>query len=718
MFSMTCRCFIVFAISLLALSPIAFYFKLPLLFYRFDGTYLLIIAHMQKTWASSRLDFVSNPLQGIGGLALPQHVLLDPALWLTAHLSPSAGPVVAMVWYAASLAVAICWLAARLGVSALTATTAAWIGLLIALPYIYTPPGFDFLAGVPSFAWLILIQIAAILLFLDVGRGPAAADAARIAGIVLVYGYQIHEMPHFVPVTLVFVAFFGIVCFVAAESWRERLIKGIAALMLAGLALAVYGRLIYGMYGFAKPTFFWYEFFPVRIGLRDQSFLITHEAKWPAFLIYGLAAVGAVHAGLWGNRVFRVFGWGFLLFVLGELALILLIGETWKGPRPAYVDIFAYPLYCVFAAHVLAVALRRLGAGLSSPRRRTAIALVASGLPWLVLIDAATPPLERPLARNLNPFIWPPAETPVSRLLAADVALRPGAVFRGRVASIAGSDYDPQWVKVPFVNQHNYDGMSLFFSGNDHRMYGLWYYDVPTLLESNQFSSPFFHLVNARLLNAPGALDIRSYETQSVPNDRVMALLGVRYLISDKWLPGRIPVLEHRFVESRDLFVYSVPDTNVAGYAATQTRRADNAREAIALLADPLVNLRQLAVLTPDEPLVSGPGAPALVETSHSSLVVERGGYRVEATSPGTSLLVLPIEYSHCLRPQLTGATEATPPRLLRVNLTMAGILFTGSVNGRLVLRYGPFSSGCRLADWHDADVLRIGEVREWPAPR
>ena len=76
---MAYRHFMVFAISLLALSPIAFYFKLPLLFYRFDGTYLLILAHMQKTWASSPLAFVSNPLQGIGGLALPQHVLFDPA---------------------------------------------------------------------------------------------------------------------------------------------------------------------------------------------------------------------------------------------------------------------------------------------------------------------------------------------------------------------------------------------------------------------------------------------------------------------------------------------------------------------------------------------------------------------------------------------------------------------------------------------------------------
>jgi hypothetical protein len=263
-------------------------------------------------------------------------------------------------------------------------------------------------------------------------------------------------------------------------------------------------------------------------------------------------------------------------------------------------------------------------------------------------------------------------------------------------------------VQAPFITQHNYDGMNLFFSGNDHRMYGLWYYGIPTLLELNQFSSPFFHLVNARLLNAPDTKDLRSYETQSIGNDRIMALLGVRYLLSDKLLPDRTPVFHYRLVEGRDLYVYSVPGANTAGYAVTQTQRAADGREAIALLAKPSFDPRTTAVLTTQEEL------PPLVPVGASSLTIERGGYRIEADSPGTSLLVLPIEYSHCLRADLT-TTSATPPRLVRANLTMAAILFSGRMRGSLVLRYGPFSANCRLADWHDAEALRIDEARDWP---
>src|SRR5262249_43482739 len=212
-------------------------------------------------------------------------------------------------------------------------------------------------------------------------------------------------------------------------------------------------------------------------------------------------------------------------------------------------------------------------------------------------------PLERPLVRDVNPFIWPPAETPVTKFLAGEIAVRPGSAFRGRVASVAGSDYDPQWASGPFISQHSYDAPNLLFTRNDHRMYGLLYYGIPTLFETNQFSSPFFHLVNARLLNVPGARDFRSHETQSIVNDRIMALLGVRYLLSDKLLPERAPVLSYHLTQGRDLHIYSVPDTNVAGYAATRVRRATSGQDAIALLADPAFDPRSTAVLTASDEL-------------------------------------------------------------------------------------------------------------------
>ena len=716
--------FAIFAASLLVLSPLAFQSKWPLVFYRFDGIFLLIFATMQKTWSLGGWSFTSNPLQGIGGLELPQHtILLDPGLWLAVSLPPSIGPTAAMTFYAALLAVTTCWLGTRMGLDALTSVAGAWIALLLAFPYVYPSLGFDFLWGVPAYVPLVFLDIAAFLLLLDFGKGSRSADLARFSGIAGICAYQLIEYPNFAPVSGIVLFFFGVVALLMASSMRERLIKLAGAAVLTALALAVFGRLVFGIYGFAKPTFFWYEFFPRPGNLRDLTFFIADHSRWPAWLVYGVSLLGAIHAAFLGSAAIRPIARALLGFVGINLALNLLLVDGWKGPRIAYIDIFAYPLYCLFAAYGVAVALRwpplvdfwrrRMADFDAMPwlQKGAVHALAVSVVPWLVLIDYAPAPLDRPLVRNRNPFIWPPKETPVTKLLAAEVGLRPGSPFRGRVASIAGSDFDPAYVSAPFINQHNYDGMGLFYSGNDHRMYGLWYYGIPTLLECNQFSSPFFHLVNARLLNAPSTKDLRSYETQSIVNDRIMALLGTRYLLSDKVLPDRAPDLKHRLVEGRDLYVYSVPAANVAGYSVTQVRRAANAQDAIAWLADPAVDLTTAAVLTTPGHL------PPLVPASGSRLIVERGGYRLEAESPGTSLLVLPVEFSRCLTATLT-STGPTPPRLLRANLTMAAVLFSGRVEGTLRLRYGPLSSGCRIEDWREAEALHLGDARDWPQSR
>src|SRR5262249_25196496 len=342
---------------------IAFHPKFRLVFYRFDGTYLLILAAMQKKWSNAGLDFTSNPLQGIGGLELPQHNLIDPALWLTAHLPVSIGPTAAMTFYAVLLAATICWLATRLGMAPLPTIFAAWLWPLLALPYIYPSLGFDFLWGDPTYIMLIAFNTAAILLFLDLGRGPLVADVGRFVAIAAVCAYAFLQFPNFAPVSLIVLAFFGVVVIALAASMRERWIKVAAATALGGLAVAMFGPLIYGLYGFAKPTFFWYEFFSRPGSLRDLTFFIAYYSRWPAWIVYGLSLAGALHAALRGNETMRPMARGFLTFILVNLALILVFNEGWKGPRITYIDIYLYAFYCVFAVHAIAAAAESLKLG-------------------------------------------------------------------------------------------------------------------------------------------------------------------------------------------------------------------------------------------------------------------------------------------------------------------------------------------------------------------
>src|SRR5262249_32584996 len=115
--------------------------------------------------------------------------------------------------------------------------------------------------GGPNYVPLILQDTAIFLLFLDLGRGPRSADVARFVAIAGISAYQVVQYSIFTPVSVVALIFFGFVAVFAAASRRERFIKLGAAAVLAAVIFGLFGGLLIGIYGFAKPAFFWYEFF-------------------------------------------------------------------------------------------------------------------------------------------------------------------------------------------------------------------------------------------------------------------------------------------------------------------------------------------------------------------------------------------------------------------------------------------------------------------------
>jgi hypothetical protein len=100
-----------------------------------------------------------------------------------------------------------------------------------------------------------------------------------------------------------------------------------------------------------------------------------------------------------------------------------------------------------------------------------------------------------------------------------------------------------------------------------------------------------------------------------------------------------------------------------------------------------------------------------LAAGSLQSLTVENGpSLHVKATSSGRSLLVLPFEYSHCLRLKETGSTA----RLIPVNLQQTGLLFDGSADVEIDYRFGPLANPtCRGADLARMDALHVHDALE-----
>jgi hypothetical protein len=102
-----------------------------------------------------------------------------------------------------------------------------------------------------------------------------------------------------------------------------------------------------------------------------------------------------------------------------------------------------------------------------------------------------------------------------------------------------------------------------------------------------------------------------------------------------------------------------------------------------------------------------------LVQATGGKMFFERGAIRVQAENRGYSLLLLPLQYSHCLV-----LSEGAKAKLLPANLAQTAVLFQGSIDLRIYFEYGLFRPGCRRQDLADLAELGIfdegGTAASW----
>jgi hypothetical protein len=307
-------------------------------------------------------------------------------------------------------------------------------------------------------------------------------------------------------------------------------------------------------------------------------------------------------------------------------------------------------------------------------------------------------------------YPYPPAETPIVALVRKEIALAPGDVFRGRAATFTGLRIEEP---IDWFALHAIDTSLVRQVGNDHRMVGLWYFDIPTLFEYSQFISPAFYALTKSGLARQDDRQMRTVMTLRRVEPRLLRMLGVRHLITDAPVeaPARLRLSVGTDADA-ELYLYELDDVNVGDYSPTRQRRYVRARDMLAALSGP--GFAPRAEVVTDIELPS-----ELVGASAARLSVGKGFFRVSARSPGRSVLVLPLEYSHCLK--LESAEPTAQARLFRANLLLTGILFSGTLEATLTYFAGPFRNpGCRIEDARDMETLDIkaaSSVYGRPAP-
>jgi hypothetical protein len=454
---------------------------------------------------------------------------------------------------------------------------------------------------------------------------------------------------------------------------------------------------------------------------------VLHQLLAPVRLLIGGGLVGAVYALFTGSVYVRRMACGLLL----AETMYLMIGVVnylhtfWFAPSISYFEMFLFPYFaftlCYLALQPVGRALSLLigrvpalyrAASLGSPILGGLIAL----LPWTVAADLGQ--AAQRAAPNNYPYATPrsEAETEITRLLRREIALSPGAPFRGRVATAIGKMLPAEKDWRLYSNLEN---LSVLATGNYHEGPGLWQDSIPTLMEYGAYKSPPYFVIMRRFFTAPDDLVVRNIVgIRNVDDRRMLRLLGVRFLLTDVPIEGaheeaRVPIAisqktRERSAWARDLpdfnlYLYELARPNLGQYSPTTVRVVPSADAALTELADPQFDPAEIA-------LTSTPLPAGLVPARFDALTLGKGEITVRAHSTATSLLVLPFEFSKCLSLRVQKVGESV--RLVRIDLLLTGVLFAGDLDATLSYFTGPFShSHCRLEDLADMRSLDISHA-------
>jgi hypothetical protein len=676
------------------------------LFFTLDGSYSVATQDLQAISRMPVTQLGADPVQGSFDAYQPVvREYLLPALLAMPFMDGNPGNAMTYTIYAGLMILSVYLLGHALRVDRAPALLAGLLYPLLTLPMFIGSlpvfwPMYAVAPHVTQVTSLTLLTLACVWALEEKAFFGSAllALAALFCTIWMVLSSS-REIVLAIPVLL----FFGVASLLAAPSRRQNIPRALTgvAILAALAALGILGY-IYGRYKYTATAFFSDEFLSTRSSSLFAS-IIYHEASVGWIIAVGGIA-GAVYSAVTGPRRLRVFALAYLAYTVFFHALAFAIthwAPGYAGPSPIYFEFLLWPLNMLFTAVACfaeidyVLAHNRLMPRFSTRYRSF---LIHSLLGLISLSLLAGNALAGVNGRFNCVKQFSPKPTPITEHLQQAIAFHPDSPFRGLVATFTGYQQKSSVNWVDFVH-HDYEIWEK--TGNDHRTVGLWQYNIPTLLQFSSFTTPQYYLMLSRLLSRPEDRQMRSMIVLTRPNEKVLKLWGVRFVIAD-FDPGfgtsrvTLPVSGHQALRLVEL-----DDFNRGQYSPTKVINAKEFRSALKVMRDPLFDGSQQVVTDADLP-------EGLRAASGVELRVEKDGLSIRASSPGQSILVLPAQFSHCW--SLHGNGDAI---LFRANIMQLGISFKQNLDVALQFHYGPIlAEQCRLKDLRDMEHFNLRGAR------
>jgi hypothetical protein len=679
-----------------------FLLRAPHIFIGFDGGYTLDLAIRQLRSGSDLHALNGDFMSALGHIYYPANFKLFPSFWLLSWM-PRIGEAKAAVLAAILLELlfAAYLLARTAGLSRPLAVAASALACICLFPFQGVGYVFSLVPLVPHIGTSIAATLLMVVCFARFGQAPAREDWPWAAAFLALLAWCAFATITALVIAGCFLALaMAATCLFAAsrqERMRKAALLGISAALFFGTGAASF---LAGLLMDSVPSLFPGDL-EDNVSRRHAVSIFFHSAAYGPTgpLLVVSAGLGAVWSLLNGSRPERIFAGVLLTFfaLLGAAALAIYLTRTWRGPAPLYLEVVVFPLYAVFAVKLVSrligliagFAVRFLPAFRSAISAPTVfVAMLATAFPaWLVLTGSTA---------NYG-FTYPPAQSPVTDTLRKEIALRKGGEFKGRVVTLTGRSIPGA---AGWIDLHGGDSTRAMAIGNEHRVTGLSYFQIPNLFPYGPTLSPGFYLLSKSFLARPGDKPMRNVTVLRNIDPRILGMMGVRYFITDAESDRPAALrLRTQGGGAESLLLYDIGKVNVGQFSPMVPLLAASIGDAVAKMSAPGFDPEESFVVhhpfTPPARLSRARGA---------SLVYEEPALRFRAASEGWSVVLLPLDYSHCLEVEsLAGAS----PQVFRANMALTGMLFEKLVDVRLLHRTGPISNaGCLLSD--RKELLRI----------
>jgi hypothetical protein len=194
---------------------------------------------------------------------------------------------------------------------------------------------------------------------------------------------------------------------------------------------------------------------------------------------------------------------------------------------------------------------------------------------------------------------------------------------------------------------------------------------------------------------------VRTIIALTKPNEQILKLWGVRFLITDFDPSLGTPRVTLPVSGQQSLRLVELENFNRGQYSPTKVVNAKDFRSALEVMRGPSFDGSRELVTETNIP-------EGLQAASNVEVKVEKYSLSIRASSSGASILVLPAQFSHCW--SVHGEGNAV---LFRADIMQLGVSFEGRLDASLVFRYGPILAGdCRLEDLRDMERLDLRGAR------